>query len=464
MAAVCRPYGAGVLLAHSFGERYDLPIPLLLFVVGGALTVVASFAVVLRRTAPAPVEGGDTIPPAPCRPVLGWLSASVTALLVWVGLTGTQEVSDNLLPIVFWLVVWLVVPLSCGLVGDWTRPVNPFGFLSDLADSPRARRLLLARDTALPWPERVGWWPATALLLLLVTGELILNATATLPRVIATGLVVYALACLLLGLLFGPAWRERGEVLTVLFATWGRLGRWRFGAPGRPGFAGGLDVPFDASTGRASFVLLLLISVNLDGLLSTPWWATVEAGRGDLEPFRFGTLLALAALVAVAFTGFATASARLGRHDVRPLAALVGLLPSLLPIAYGYLVAHNLQYVLVNGQLLPQLLGDPTGEGDLGLPAPFDGSFVPDPAFLPSAVYWYAGVAAIVGAHVVAVVLAHRHLHARGADRRAAEASEYPWLVAMVAYTMLSLVLIAQPLVDDGNGEAAAAPRATNVR
>ena len=453
-----------MLLAHSFGERYDLPIPLLLFVVGGALTVVASFALVLRRTTSAPVDGEDTIPPAPRRPVLGWLSVAVTAVLGFVGLTGTQEVSDNLLPIVFWLGVWLVVPLSCGLIGDWTRPVNPFGFLSDLADRPRARQLLLSRDAPLRWPRRAGWWPATGLLLLLVTSELILNATATLPRVIATGLLVYGLACLLLGLLFGAAWRERGEVFTVLFATWGRLGRWRFGAPGRPGLAGGLDVPFDASAGRAAFVLLLLISVNLDGLLSTPWWATLEAGRRDLEPFRFGALLLLAALVGAAFTAFAVASARLGRHDVRPLGALVGLLPSLLPIAYGYLVAHNLQYVLVNGQLLPQLLGNPTGESDLGLPAPFDGSFVPDPSFLPSAVYWYGGVAAIVGAHVVAVVLAHRYLRARGADRRSAEASEYPWLVAMVAYTMLSLVLIAQPLVADGNAEAAAAQRPANVR
>lgn len=438
-----------MLLAHSFGERYDLPIPLLLFVIGGALTVVASFAVVLRRSAGDPVEGPDTVPPAAHRPLLGWFSVAATTALGWAGLTGTQDVSGNLLPISFWLLAWLVVPLTCGVIGDWTRPVNPFGFLSALADSGPARQALLARSAPLAWPARLGWWPATALLLLLVSAELILNASATLPRVIATGLLVYALACLLLGLLFGPAWRERGEVFTVLFATWGRLGRWRFGAPGRTGFAGGLVVPLDPSGGRVAFVLLLLVSVNMDGLLSTPWWASVEAGRDAVEVLRFGTLLLVGALVGAGFAAFAAASARLGRHDVRPLGALAGLLPSLLPIAYGYLVAHNLQYVLVNAQLLPGLLGNPTGEADLGLPAPFDGSSAPDPSFLPSAVYWYAGVAAIVAAHVVAVVLAHRYLHARGADRRSAEASEYPWLAAMVAYTMLSLVLIAQPLVQE---------------
>jgi hypothetical protein len=123
----------------------------------------------------------------------------------------------------------------------------------------------------------------------------------------------------------------------------------------------------------------------------------------------------------------------------------------MVPIAYAYLLAHNLQYLLVNGQLLPTLLGDPTGEHPIGLPAPFDGSFAPDPTFLPSAFYWYAGVAAVVGAHVAAVLLAHRQLSVRRA--------EYPWLVAMVAYTMVSLVLIAQPLVSENTAASAGTVR-----
>ena len=35
------------VLAHAFGPRYDLPIPLYLFVLGGALVVIASFLLVL---------------------------------------------------------------------------------------------------------------------------------------------------------------------------------------------------------------------------------------------------------------------------------------------------------------------------------------------------------------------------------------------------------------------------------
>jgi hypothetical protein len=35
--------------AHTYGARADLPIPLYLFVIGGALVVVQSFVLVLRR-------------------------------------------------------------------------------------------------------------------------------------------------------------------------------------------------------------------------------------------------------------------------------------------------------------------------------------------------------------------------------------------------------------------------------
>jgi hypothetical protein len=48
---------------------------------------------------------------------------------------------------------------------------------------------------------------------------------------------------------------------------------------------------------------------------------------------------------------------------------------------------------------------------------------------------------------VLAVVLAHRYLGHRAANEQLAQRSEYPWLVAMVGYTMVSLTLIAQPLV-----------------
>jgi hypothetical protein len=442
-----------LILAHAFGERYDLPIPLILFVLGGGLVVLASFALVLRRDSSYDeVLGYDGDRPAARGHLGGLVSLVVTAGLVYAGLAGSQELSDNILPTMFWLIVWVAVPIACGLVGDFTRPVNPFAALVRLTDKANVRRALLARETPLPWPRALGWWPAAGLYFLLASSELVFNATATLPRVIATGLIVYALVNLAAGLLFGAAWLERGEVFSVLFATWGRLGWFRFGSAGSRGFTGGLRQPFDPTPSRLTFVLLLLISVNFDGLLNTPRWDVFERAHADtvgLEAFRLVTFVVLAAVLALVFGAFESASARAGRHDVGPVGALAGLLPSMVPIAYAYLLAHNLQYVLVNAQPLGPLLGNPTGRHDLGLPYPFNDSVVPNPTFLPSSFYWYAGVVAIVGAHVLAVVLAHRYLAHRADTEQLAQRSEYPWLIAMVGYTMVSLTLIAQPLVTE---------------
>jgi hypothetical protein len=210
--------------------------------------------------------------------------------------------------------------------------------------------------------------------------------------------------------------------------------------------------------------MLLLISVNFDGLLATPQWNQFELARVGIdvsarEALRVTTFVVLIAVICLVFGFFAYLAARWGGHRTGFRDSLSGLLPSMLPIAFGYLVAHNAQYVLVNGQLLGPLIGNPVGleSWPLHLPYPFNDTYEPNATFLPSAFYWYLGVAVIVAVHVIAVILAHRHLSNSAAVESRARVSEYPWLVAMVAYTAFSLLLIAQPLVKESSTSAPSA-------
>ncbi|BEP15301.1 hypothetical protein acdb102_36120 [Acidothermaceae bacterium B102] len=453
-----------LILAHAFGARYDLPIPLKLFVLGGAVVVVLSFLVAERRTVDTSRE---TVPTdvTYLRPwttgAAAWATVSMLflAFLVIVGITGSQEIPENIVPTTFWLVVWIIVPLTCGILGDWTQAVNPFATLAKLCDRPGLRKALLGSEAPVGWPDKLGWWPAVVLYFLTACGELVFNKTAVQPRVTAIALVIYALVSAFGGLMFGRRWLERGEMFSVLFSTWGRLGFLRFGAQGRRGFAGGLDVPFEPSPSRTAFVLLLLVSVNFDGLISTPHWATVTRNlhlaapdkSHQLELFATLVFLAIAVVVFAVFGGFAYAAARAAGVRERMTAALADLLPSMLPIAFGYLIAHNLQYVLINSQLLLPLIGNPTGleSWPIHLFYPFNDNFEPHVAFLPNAFYWYFAVVVIIAVHIVAVVIAHRHLTLRSLGRAEARRGEYRWLIAMVAYTMLSLWLIAQPLTKE---------------
>jgi hypothetical protein len=215
-------------------------------------------------------------------------------------------------------------------------------------------------------------------------------------------------------------------------------------------------------------VLLLLVSVNFDGLISTPHWNTIKSDlslaapgkSGQLEAFSVAVFLAIAVAVFAVFGTFAYAAARAAGSRSRLVPSLADLLPSMLPIAFGYLIAHNLQYVLINSQLMLPLVGNPIGKESwpIHLPYPFNDNFEPHLAFLPNSFYWYAGVVVIVAVHVVAVVIAHRHLTLRSKARADARRGEYRWLVAMVAYTMLSLWLIAQPLVKENSSSSSALP------
>jgi hypothetical protein len=63
-------------------------------------------------------------------------------------------------------------------------------------------------------------------------------------------------------------------------------------------------------------------------------------------------------------------------------------------------------------------------------------------------VFWYGAVVLIVIGHVLAVLQARRvalRLHGTG---RAALARELPMMALMVAYTMTSLWILAQPIVE----------------
>ena len=59
---------------------------------------------------------------------------------------------------------------------------------------------------------------------------------------------------------------------------------------------------------------------------------------------------------------------------------------------------------------------------------------------------WFVGVAAIVIGHVIAVYVAHAISMKTINSRSEALRSQYPMVVLMVGYTVISLWIIAQPI------------------
>jgi hypothetical protein len=119
-------------------------MPLAFFVLDGAFVVLLSFALVVGRDVvdDHDVSQGDVIVPPRAGPVASVVSVLVLVLLVLAGLLDSQEVPENILPTMFWLVAWVGIPLSVGILGDWIGPANPFAAITRAAGSPAAQPLV----------------------------------------------------------------------------------------------------------------------------------------------------------------------------------------------------------------------------------------------------------------------------------------------------------------------------------
>jgi hypothetical protein len=390
--------------AHAFGERYNLPLPLALWLVAAALTVALSFAVfalALRR--PAAYRSFPLLRlHSFVRGALRAVSLGVLLSLIAAGFLGTQDPFRNLAPSFVWIAWWIGFTYACIVLGDLWALVNPWNVI-------RTRGVF-------ELPAATGVWPALALLVAFAWIEVVWQDNAV-PANVAWLALGYSLATWTGMALFGADdWLKRGEAFTVYFGFVSRL------AP--------LEVRPDGE---------VRLRAPAAGLLETPLWAVEDA---HWTAAATAGLLVTPCLFALAIYGACAAMARLGRADTSALARL--FMPSLLPIALAYHVAHYLTYLLVAGQLVIPLASDPLGRGwDLLGSARYQVAV----GIVGARFAWYTSVIVIVAGHVLALYVAHRLALARFPEPRTARRSQYPLAMLMVAYTMLSLWILAQPVI-----------------
>lgn len=269
-------------------------------------------------------------------------------------------------------------------------------------------------------------------------------------------------------LLFGrKCWLAHGETFALIFALLGRFapidartvnGRSELNL--RP-YAVGLLVDEPVRASLMVLVIMMLATVTFDGFMETPLWLEIADQIGlwltpwAPAPDNLHTIVATAGLAGavVLFLSIYLAFSRLiaGAAATSASPALSASVVAryfvftLVPIAIGYHLAHYLSFAIMAAQYLIPLLSDPFGRGwDLFGTA----NYVVRIGIVDAQFVWYASVAAIVAGHVAAVYLAHAMALRVFRDRRAALRSQYPMLALMIGYTMVSLWIIAQPIVN----------------
>ena len=435
---------SAAVLAHGVGTRADLPIPVSFAILGGGLAVLISF-VALGALWPDPrLRGGEAGRPLPqivqtvvdstaTTVILRLLGLAISLLVVAVAFTGPSDIPANLAPWAFYIQFWVGLVFASIVLGPVWRRVNPLRSLHWLLS--RASGEAPGAD-ALP---RLGYWPAVVALLSFVFLELAFPGKSR-PVVVGSYVVIYAIATLTAALWYGEGWFARGDGFEVYSTLVGRLSPFGRREDGVLVVRNPLDGPagLREERGLAAVVVVLVGSTAFDGLTRTTWWQNGPGVAGDAatRPQLIGLTVMLLAVSAMYVTATRLAGRSSDREDGPAQYA-----HSVIPIAAGYAIAHYFSLLLLDGQLTYILASDPFARGwDLFGTAQ---NAVDYTAVSPRTIS-LVQVAAIVGGHIVGVVLAHdRAVRLAGPGHRAAaRISQYPLLTVMVTFTLGGLFLL----------------------
>jgi hypothetical protein len=439
------------ILAHGLPSPPGVPVPGYLFAWAAAVVLVASFSALgaLWKTPRLEHDTGRVVARLPSwfEPVCGALGVAAFGLVVYAGFAGSAVPSRNLAPTSVYVVFWVgLVPVTV-LLGDVFSLFNPWRAVGRAAGwaSGRVPSRLVAPP--LPYPRRLGYWPAAAGLLAFAWLELVDPGRSS-PDTVAEAALVYAAAQLAGMALFGTEeWTRRGDGFAVYFGLFARLSPiQRDGREVRVARPLAAATSLAAGTGLVAVLCVMIGTTSFDGLSSTVQWseilphlhnAFVSLGASDDHAEELAGTVGLAFMI-----GLVAGVFRMGisgmrnvdrRHSREELAGR--FIHTLIPIAAAYVVAHYFTFLVFQGQAMPALVSNPLGRGTA--------TATIDYSAISKAAVWYVQVAALVCGHVGGLILAHDRALSTYRAGRSATRSQYWMLTVMVGFTSLGLFLLA---------------------
>jgi hypothetical protein len=446
------------VIAHGIVGRADLPVPTELFGAGAAIVLVLSFLALAAGWTRPRLEAVRERPtvrlPLALEVVLGALAVAVFAVTAYAGLAGSDVQSDNLAPTAVYVGFWVGIPFVSLLLGDVFRVLSPWRAIGRAVGWAGRRLGGEGMPEPLPYPERLGHWPAAAGIFGFAICELCW-ATGREPTGLAVVMLLYA-AIQLVGMsLYGvEAWTRNADAFGVWFGLVARLAPIGRRADGRlvlrPPVTGAVGLR--ATSGTAALLIVAIGSTGFDGAKEGPLFndaagtmqdAFVSLGLTKGLGLEFAFVIGLAVAVAIVGLVWTLGMAGMRGAGLGRAALSRRFAHTLIPIAVGYLVAHYFSLLAYNGQDLWRLASDPLGHGsDLfgGAGATIDYGIVTATAI------WYVQTGALVLGHVAGLVLAHDRALVVWRSARDAARSQIVMLVVMVLFTLLGMWLLSAAL------------------
>lgn len=458
-----------VAQAHGLVGRRDLPVPAWLFAWAAAVVLVVSFmglgALWNKPRLRAQAERRILRVPAWFEIPLGAAGVALLVLVVVAGFAGVQIDTANFAPTAIYVGLWIGVPFVSLLVGDLYAAINPLRAIGRSVGWAAGRLSGGRIPAALVLPERVGRWPAAALLLLYAWVELAFPGRGDPSQLAALVLAFCVIQGIGMSLYGTDAWLERCDPFAAWFSWVATLSpaRWERGTLYlRPPGSG--TAKRDAISGDAAIIAIAIGTTTWDGLSGGDLLGTLipdlaESFQGSLISATWSNALVATAgmVLVVALVGLliigGVRGARSPKTAGSPAAAsprrwttrtlVRAFAPSLVPIGVAYAVGHYVSLLAFQGQALAPLLSNPLGDeltpgsgGWLGT-----AQWTIDYRWLSAAAIWYLQVAALLAGHVMALILSHDRALEIFPPKRAAR-SQRSMLVVAIVFTCTGLWLL----------------------
>ncbi|MFL2665702.1 MAG: hypothetical protein ACJ0G8_07095 [Dehalococcoidia bacterium] len=463
------------LYAHGTVTKVETTFPLWIYILGGALTVLLSFLIIgsygrnipgLRNYQKKQINI-NIESKLISRTVINFsksFSIFLYLLVIVSGFIGTYNEIYSLSSVLFWVVFWAGFSILCSIFGNFWYYINPVKILYDFFEN----LLNISDKDKYTYPKILDYWPAVFLFLIFAIFELIFDGSDR-PRNISLFVIFYSIF-IWVGMYFygSKTWLEKSDIFTIVFELFSRLSFIEksiknknatqddlfsdktVSNPDNKYFirypSSGLLFSNKLSLSLVIFIILVLSTVTFDGISMTEVWLDILL-RFEYQSFisYFVEVIALLVLFLsfiIIFFSFCKLMKIFGKLKIGIVEIATIFVITLLPIAVAYHLSHYLWYFIVTGQETIALLSDPFGYGwDL-----FGTSnFIVNRDFNLELAHSIS-VGLIILGHIGSVFTSHVYAVRLSTNEKDANYSQFPFLILMISYTILSLWIVSQSL------------------
>ncbi|MDP2670973.1 MAG: hypothetical protein Q8P13_00710 [bacterium] len=433
------------VLAHGFGQKFSLPLPFWMYLFASGVVVVVSFVLLSffasTKKDIKPVKTWAALP-GWFISLLRYLFLALFLLLLATGLFGNQLPGDNFSVIFFWILWTVGLFYLFSFLGNLWQYMNPWqslflGF----------KKLFPDYQPPLKLASKVALWPAVLFFVAYIWIQNVLIVFN--PADMALLLGAYSLLTLSAAYLFGEEWFAKGEFFTVLYQTVSTFSPFKYQSKKTEVYTPAIRLTNELTRNFSLvvFILFMLAGVTFDGVKETPTYFGIRDYLASNFNFHVASRLFHTIALLLLFVGFFTAYyffnflvSRLTKLDLKKTGLY--FVTSLVPIAVGYELAHFSSLLLIQGQDIIRVVGDPFAFGwnSLGTEG-----FRPI-LFVNAKFFWYFQIVSIIAGHIAGVYVAHK-IALSYLGKRQAFISQFPMLFLMILFTIFSLWVISQPLV-----------------